>query len=165
MTTVPPQDSYTETLPVSLTFVVVRFGVGALTIPIVWYWLGAVAGTATAVALVGVMVLFGPRALVLDTQGFRLVSLFPRKKVLWSMVDSFSTGSAPRANRFVLYTKAGRRPRWWYPAGWPAQGGIPPAFAPRPGDRALSAGDLADLLNDRLVRARQSPTGGLNSRR
>ena len=151
ITTVPPQDTSTETLPTSPTFLAVRYGFVALTIPIVWYWLGMVAGAATAVSLAAVILLFGPRALVLDEQGFRLLSLFPRKKVLWGMVDSFRMGSAPRTGTFVVYTKAGRRPRWW----WPARGGmIPRAFAPKPGGRALSASDLADLLNDRLVRAR-----------
>ena len=154
MTTLPAQDALVETLPASRTFFAVRLGIVALLIPIVWLWLGALAGSATAFALAVVVLLFIPRALVLDQQGFRQLSLVPRKKVLWRTVDCFSTGSAPRAGRFVLYTKAGRRPRWWYPAGWPAQGGIPPAFASKRGDRALSASDLADLLNDRLARAR-----------
>jgi type IV secretory pathway VirB3-like protein len=143
-----------QTLPASLPFLAVRLGVVALLIPIVWLWLGAVAGAATAMALVAVAVLFVPRALVLDDEGFRQLSLVPRKKVLWSRVDSFNTGSAPRAGAFVLYTKAGRRPHWWYPAGWPAQGGIPPAFASTRAGRALSASDLSELLNDRLARAR-----------
>jgi len=146
ITTVPPQDTSTETLPTSPTFLAVRYGFVALTIPIVWYWLGMVAGAATAVSLAAVILLFGPRALVLDEQGYRLLSLFPRKKVLWGMVDSFRMGSAPRTGTFVVYTKAGRRPRWW----WPARGGmIPRAFAPKPGSRALSASDLADLLPKR----------------
>jgi hypothetical protein len=83
-----------------------------------------------------------------------LVSLVPRKKILWRRVDAFSTGSGLRFGPFVAYTKAGRRPRWWYPAGWPAQGGLPPAFASARGGRALSASDLSDLLNDHLARAR-----------
>jgi hypothetical protein len=146
----------TTVLPASWTFLAVRLGILALLIPVVWLWLGDVAAAATALALAAVMLLFVPRALVLDEQGFRQLSLVPRKKVLWSMVDSFSTGSAPRAGSFVLYTKAGRRPHWWYPAGWPAQGGIPPVFAAEAGGRALSASDLADLLNERLATRRRS---------
>ena len=153
MTTLPAQDTAAETLPASPMFLAVRLGVVALLIPIVWLWAGVLATAATALALAAVPLL-APRALVLDEQGFRQLSLFPRKKVAWSRVDSFSTGWAWRAGRFVLYTKAGRKPRWWYPAGWPAQGGIPSAFASKPGGRALSASDLADLLNDRLARAR-----------
>jgi len=154
MTSLPPEHRFTETLPASRTFFAVRVGIVAVLIPIAWLWLGVLAGVATALALAVGLLLFAPRALVLDEQGFRQLSLVHRKKVLWGMVDSFSTGSAPRAGRFVLYTKAGRRPRWWYPAGWPAQGGIPPAFASSPGSRALSASELADLLNNRLARAR-----------
>jgi hypothetical protein len=138
-------------LPAPWSFLAVRLGVVALLIPIVWLWLGLLAAAATALALAAVMLLFVPRALVLDEQGFRQLSLVPRKKVRWSSVDSFGTGWAPRAGSFVLYTKAGRRPRRWYPVGWPAQGGIPPVFASTPGGRALSARDLADLLNDRLA--------------
>ena len=103
--------------------------------------------------LASVVMLFAPRALVLDEEGFRQLSVVPRKKVLWCGVDSFNTGAAPKVGAFVLYTKAGRTPRWWYPAGWPAQGGLPPAFASARGGRALSASELSDLLNDRLVRA------------
>jgi hypothetical protein len=147
-------DASVETLPASLPFLAVRIGVVALLIPILWLWVGALAGAATAAALAALMLLFAPRALVLDEDGFRQLSLVPRKKVLWRGVDAFNTGSAPRAGAFVLYTKAGRRPRWWYPAGWPAQGGIPPAFASAPRDRALSASDLCRLLNDRLAKAR-----------
>jgi hypothetical protein len=146
----------TTALPASWTFLGVRLGIVALLIPVMWLWLGVVAAVATALALAAVMVLFVPRALVLDEQGFRQLSLFPRKKVLWSTVDSFGTGSTPRSGRFVAYTKAGRRPHWWYPAGWPAQGGIPPVFASTPGGRALSASDLADLLNDRLATRQRS---------
>ena len=148
------EDASLETLPASLPFLAVRLVVVALLIPIVWLWLGAVAGVATAAALATVAVLFAPRALVLDEEGFRQLSLVPRRKVLWRGVDSFSIGSAPRAGAFVLYTKVGRRPHWWYPAGWPAQGGLPPAFASARGGRALSARDLSELLNDRLTRAR-----------
>ena len=148
------QDASVETLPASLTFLALRFGIVALLIPIVWLWVGAAAGVATAVALASVLTLFAPRALVLDEEGFRQLSLVPRKKVLWRAVDSFKTGAAPKVGAFVLYTKAGHRPRWWYPAGWPAQGGLPPAFASARGGRALSARDLSDLLNDRLARAR-----------
>jgi hypothetical protein len=154
MTSLSPQDRSPETLPASRTFLAVRLVIVALLIPVVWLWLGILAGAATALALAAVELLFAPRALVLDEEGFRQLSLAHRKKVLWSGVDSFSTGSAPRAGSFVLYTKAGRKPRWWYPAGWPAQGGIPPAFASKPGGRALSARDLAALLNERLARAR-----------
>ena len=75
----------------------------------------------------------------------------PRELEEAAMVDGTT-----RFGAFVLYTKAGRRPRWWYPAGWPAQGGIPPAFAPRRGMRALSASDLCGLLNDRLAKARSA---------
>jgi hypothetical protein len=148
------QNASVETLPASLPSVALRLGVVALLIPVVWLWLGAFAGAVTAVGFAAVVLLFAPRALVLDDEGFRRLSLVPRKKVLWRAVDSFTTGSAPRAGAFVLYTKAGRRPRWWYPAGWPAQGGIPPVFASARGGRALSASDLSDLLNDRLARAR-----------
>jgi hypothetical protein len=154
MTSLPPQDRSTETLPASRTFLAVRLAVVAVLIPIVWLWLGVLAAAATALALAAVELLFAPRALVLDDDGFRQLSLVHRKKVLWNRVDSFSTGAAPRAGSFVLYTKAGRRPRWWYPAGWPAQGAIPPAFASKRGGRALNASDLADLLNDHLATAR-----------
>ena len=145
-----------ERLPTSSSFLAVRLALSAMLIPIFWLWLGAPAGETTAAALVAVFLLFFPRAIVLDEQGFRLVSLVPGKKVLWSAVDSFTTGYVPRAGRFVQYTKAGRKPRWWYPSGWPAQGGIPPAFAPRRTGRALSATDLCDLLNNRLAEARRS---------
>jgi hypothetical protein len=151
------QDAAVETLPASPTLLAVRFGIVALLVPIVWLWLGPAAGVATAIALACLGILFTPRALVLDDEGFRQLSLVPRKKVLWRTVDSFNTGWAPKAGSFVLYTKAGRRPRWWYPAGWPAQGGLPSAFASARGGRALSAGQLADLLNDRLARARSAP--------
>jgi len=143
-----------ERLPASPAFLAPRLAIGALLIPILWLTFGAAAGETGAAAVAVGVLLFVPRALVLDAQGFRQVSLMPRKKVLWSAVDSFNTGSAPRAGRFVLYTKAGRKPRSWYPAGWPAQGGIPPAFAYPRGERALSAADLCNLLNDRLARRR-----------
>ena len=148
------RDASVETLPASLTFLAVRSGIVALLIPTFWLWFGAAAGVATAVVLASVVMLFAPRALVLDEEGFRQLSVVPRKKVLWCGVDSFNTGAAPKVGAFVLYTKAGRTPRWWYPAGWPAQGGLPPAFASARGGRALSASELSDLLNDRLVRAR-----------
>jgi hypothetical protein len=119
-------DASVETLPASLTFLALRIGIAALLIPILWLWFSALAGAAAAAALGALALLFTPRALVLDEDGFRQLSLVPRKKILWRGVDSFNTGSAPRAGAFVLYTKVGRRPRWWYPAGWPAQGGIPP---------------------------------------
>ena len=147
-------DGAFERLPAAATFLAPRLAIGALVIPIVWLSFGPLAGETIAAAVAAGAVLFVPRALVLDAQGFRQLSLVPRRKVLWSSVDSFNTGSAPRFGAFVLYTKAGRRPRWWYPAGWPAQGGIPPAFAPRRGVRALSASDLCGLLNDRLAKAR-----------
>jgi hypothetical protein len=148
------QDGSVETLPASPSFRAVGIGVVALLIPILWLWLGAVAAVVSGVALASVVVLFAPRALVLDEEGFRLLSLVPRKKILWRGVDAFSTRSGPRFGPFVAYTKAGRRPRWWYPAGWPAQGGLPPAFSSARGGRALSARELSDLLNDRLARAR-----------
>lgn len=148
------QDGFVETLPASPFFRAVRIAVVALPIPILWLWLGAAAAVVSAVALASVVVLFAPRALVLDEEGFRLVSLVPRKKILWRGVDAFSTRSGPRFGPFVAYTKAGRRPRWWYPAGWPAQGGLFPAFASARGGRALSASELSELLNDRLARAR-----------
>jgi hypothetical protein len=152
------QGAAVETLPASPSYVVVRIGVVALLVPIVWLWLGAAAGLATAAVLASVFILFAPRALVLDDEGFRLLSLVPRKKVLWRGVDSFGTGAGPKVGAFVLYTKAGRTPRWWYPAGWPAQGGLPPAFASARGGRALSARDLCELLSDRLARARAMPS-------
>jgi hypothetical protein len=148
------QDASVETLPASPRFVAVQIGVVALVVPVLWLWLGAAAAVATAVALACVFILFAPRALVLDEEGFRLVSLVSRKKVLWRGVDSFNTGAAGKAGTFVLYTKAGRKPRWWYPAGWPAQGGLPAAFATARGGRALSARDLCELLSERLARAR-----------
>jgi hypothetical protein len=148
------RDGSVETLPASPTFLAGRIGVVALLIPILWLWLGVAAAVVSALALASVVVLFAPRALVLDEEGFRLVSLVPRKKILWRGVDAFSTGSGPRFGPVVAYTKAGRSPRWWYPAGWPAQGGLPPAFASARRGRALSARELSDLLNDRLARAR-----------
>jgi hypothetical protein len=154
MTQEVAQDTSVETLPVSPTFLPVRLGVVALLIPMFWLWLGTAGGVAAAVALPLAVVLFMPRALVLDEEGFRLLSLVPRKKILWREVDSFTTGAASKVGPFVLFTKAGRRPRWWYPAGWPAQGGFTPAFAFARGRRALSASDLSDLLNDRLAQAR-----------
>jgi hypothetical protein len=156
LTTELAENHAVERLPASSSFLAVRLALSAPLIPILWLWLGAPAGEAAAAALAAVFVLFFPRAIVLDEQGFRVVSLFPRKKVLWNAVDSFDTGYVPRAGALVLYTKAGRKPRWWYPAGWPAQGSIPPAFAARRGDRALRATDLRDLLNDRLARAHRS---------
>lgn len=154
------QDGFAETLPASKSYLAVRFGIVGLLVLLSWLWFGALAGAATAAALAGIALLFVPRALILDEEGFRLLSLVPRKKVPWRGVDSFNVGAAPRAGTFVLYTKAGRRPRWWYPAGWPAQGGIPPAFASARGGRALSASELADLLNDRLARALRRPQTG-----
>jgi hypothetical protein len=148
------QDGFVETLPASPSFCAVRIGVVALLIPILWLWLGTVAAVATAVALACAVILFAPRALVLDEEGFRRLSLVPRKKVLWRGVDSFIVGSVPRVGGVVLYTKAGRTPHWWYPTGWPAQGGLSPAFAAARGGRGLSASDFSDLLNDRLARAR-----------
>ncbi len=156
MTTELAENQAVETLPASLSFVAARLVVSALVVPILWLSAGALAGEITAAALAAIALSFFPRAIVLDEEGFRVVSLLPRKKVLWSAVDSFSTGYAPRAGRFVQYTKAGRKPRWWYPAGWPAQGSIQPAFASRRRDRALRATDLCDLLSDRLARARRA---------
>jgi hypothetical protein len=150
------EDDAVERFPASPSFLAVRLAIVALLIPVLWLEFGADVGEATAAVLVTVMVLFVPRALELDGQGFRRLSLVPRRKVPWSAVDSFSTGYTPRVGRFVQYTKAGRTPRWWYPAGWPAQGGITPAFASRRGGRALSATDLCSLLSDRLARARAS---------
>jgi hypothetical protein len=143
-------------LPAAPSFVVPRVVAGGLLIPVLWTWLGAVAGVTTAVLVVAFYALFVPRALVLDEEGFRVLSLVPRRKVLWADVASFGTGAALRAGRFVQYTKAGRTPRWWYPAGWPAQGAVPPAFAPSRGKPALSAAELCKLLSDRLVRAASS---------
>jgi hypothetical protein len=148
------QDGNAETLPASGSYLALRLGISGLLIPLLWLWLGALAGAIAAVALAAVALLFAPRALILGEEGFRVLSVVPRKKVLWRCVDSFNVGAAPRVGPFVLYTKAGRRPRWWYPAGWPAQGGFPAAFASAPGGRALSASELVDLLNDRLARAR-----------
>ena len=148
------RDASVETLPASPAFVAVRIGVIALLVPIFWLWLDTVAAVATAAVLAPLLALFAPRALVLDDEGFRMLSLVPRRKVLWRTVDSFDTGSTSKVGPIVVYTKAGRRPRWWYPAGWPAQGSLPPTFASARGGRALSARDLAALLNDRLARAR-----------
>jgi hypothetical protein len=75
-----------ERLPASSSFLAVRLVLSAPLIPIFWLWLGAPAGEAAAAALAAVFVLFFPRAIVLDEQGFRVVSLFPRKKVLWNAV-------------------------------------------------------------------------------
>jgi hypothetical protein len=80
------QEASIETLPASLTFFAVRIGIVALLVPILWLWLGRGAGMPTAVALAAVVVLFAPRALILDVEGFRLLSLVPRKKVLWRAV-------------------------------------------------------------------------------
>jgi hypothetical protein len=143
-----------ETLPASPTFLAVRVAIAAPLIPIVWLWLGAAAALESAVGLAGAVILFAPRALVLDDEGFRRLSLVLRKKVLWREVDSFTAGSISKVGEVVLYTKAGRRPRWWYPVGWPAQGGLTPAFASTRGGRALSASELSALLNDRLARVR-----------
>jgi len=154
LTTERAENHAVERLPASSPFLAARLAIGALLIPILWLWLGAAAGETAAAVLATVALLFVPRALVLDDEGFRMPSLFPRKKVLWNAVDSFSSGYLPRAGMSVLYTKAARTPRWWYPAGWPAQSGIPPAFAARRAERALSATDLCNLLSDRRARAR-----------
>lgn len=143
-----------ETLPSSRTRIVVAFGAGGVAILVSWQGLGVPAGVVTAVA-VAALVLFMPRALVLDEHGFRLLSLCPRRKVLWRGVDGFSVSYAPAPISFVHYAKAGRKARWWYPAGWPAQGGIPASFAVAQGGRALSASELAGLLNERLDQAVQ----------
>jgi hypothetical protein len=118
-------------------------------------WLGSpLAGEITAAIGLALLLLFLPRALLIDGTGFRQLPLlpFPRRKVLWTAVDSFGIGYT-RGFAYVSYAKRGRRARWWYPAGWPAQGSITPLFATRRGERALSAGDLCDLLNDRLAAA------------
>jgi hypothetical protein len=143
-----------ETLPASPTSLAVRIAVVAPLIPILWLWLGAAAALESAVALACAVILFAPRALVLDEEGFRRLSLILRKKVLWREVDLFTTGSISKVGEVALYTKAGRRPRWWYPVGWPAQGSLTPAFASTRGGRALSASELSALLNDRLARVR-----------
>jgi hypothetical protein len=64
------QDGSVETLPASPSFLAVRIAIVAPLIPILWLWLGA-AAFATAVALACAVVLFAPRALVLDEEGFR----------------------------------------------------------------------------------------------
>jgi hypothetical protein len=76
------RDAFVETLPASPTFVAVRIGVIALLIPIFWLWLGTVAAVAIAVVLAPLLALVAPRALVLDDEGFRMLSLVPRRKVL-----------------------------------------------------------------------------------
>jgi hypothetical protein len=156
LTTELAENHAVEKLPASSSFLAVRLALSAALIPLFWLWLGAPAGEITAAALAAIVLSFFPRALVLDEEGFRVLSLVPRKKVLWNAVDSFSTGYMPRSGPLVVYAKAGRKPRWWYPAGWPAQGSIPAAFASRRRDRALSATDLCNLLNNRLARAQCS---------
>jgi hypothetical protein len=142
-----------ERLPASLWFYVRLLAFGAVLI-LILVQIDALAGAITAAAIAAVALLFYPRGLVLDEEGFRVLSLVPRKKVLWNAVDSFGTGWVPRGGAIVQYTKAGRKPRSWYPAGWPAQGSFPPAFAAQRGGRALRASALCDLMNDRLARAR-----------
>jgi hypothetical protein len=100
-----------ERLPVSLWFYVRLLAFGALLILIV-VQIDAPAGAITAAAIAAVALLFYPRGLVLDEEGFRVLSLVPRKKVLWNAVDSFSTGWVPRGGAIFQYTKAGRKPRW-----------------------------------------------------
>src|SRR5512133_864430 len=154
MTSLPPQHRSTETLPASRTFFAVRLGIVALLIPIAWLWLGVLAGVATALALAWDCCC-SRLAPSFSTSGDSVSSRwFTEEKCS----GAWSIPSAPVRHRALavssLYTKVGRRQRWWYPAGWPAQGGIPPAFASSPGGRALSASELADLLNNRLARAR-----------
>ena len=140
-----------------------RLAVLAFSIPVFWLACGARAGAFWGLGLVFVISLFIPRALVLDDEGFRLVSLVPRGKVRWSDVDAFSTtiSTTPRVGlgRVVRYAKAGRTARWWHIAGWPAQGRIEPVSALRGGERALSAEDLSDLLATRLAVARRARAG------
>ena len=155
-TAVVDHDLDVETLPASFAWVGYRLAISALLIPVLWASSGLAAAGITAVALGLCAALFLPRRLVLDREGFRLGSLVHRKKVLWRQVGSFGTrpGYYRSGGAFVCYAKAGRTPRWWYPAGWPAQGAIPPAFAAKSGGSALSARDLCALLNERLARAR-----------
>jgi len=153
-----------ERLPASPIFIAVRLAFGAATIVVLLVVFGALAAEVAAVVLLAAAVLFVPRALVLDEHGFRQVSLIPfvrRTKVLWSGVDSFHTRYTTRGGRFVRYAKAGRKPRWWYPAGWPAEGSISPMFASRRGERALSATDLCDLLTDRAEKTSANLTSGV----
>ena len=151
-----------ERLPASPIFIAVRLAFGAAAIVVLLLVFGALAAEVAAVGLLAAAVLFVPRALVLDEHGFRQVSLIPfvrRTRVPWSGVDSFHTSHATRGGRFVRYARVGRKQRWWYPAGWPAEGSISPMFAPRRGGRALSATDLCNLLTDRAAKARQSTSG------
>ena len=143
-----------ERLPASPRFLAPRLAVMLFLIVITWQIWGVRPAAIVAAAAAALVAVFMPRALVIDRNGFQVVSFRPRKEVPWAGVESFGTGYTPRAGSYVSYTKVGRRPHWWYPAGWPAQGSIVPAFATEPGRRALSAAELCELLSSRLARAR-----------
>ena len=148
-----------DRLPASPGFLVPRAaGATAAAVAGSWVWLGEVAGLGAAAALLVLFVLFLPRALLLDGAGFRIVRIVPGRRFPWSQVERFfaHTSGNPRTPllRWVRYEKAGRRARWWYPAGWPAEGSILPAFSAHAGGPALAADELCVLLNERLSEAR-----------
>jgi hypothetical protein len=146
-----------DVLPVTVGTVVRRAALPAVFI--VASALRAGGGVVLAIVLVGCLavavVLTYPRALRVDDDGFQNVPFVPlgrRRRVRWTDVDSFDTGNT-RGFSFVRYTRAGRRARRWFPAGWPAQRSLMPIYR-GPSGEALDAPALAAYLQARLDRTR-----------
>jgi hypothetical protein len=150
------------TLPAVAQSQLWRFGVTLSALGgLVWRAHGSwriVAVVALCVAAV-YWLLYWPKGLLLDADGFRtvpLVPLVPRRKVLWKDVASFRAYTVNARGKDVPgigYDLVGEKRAWWR-WGMPAKRFLP-IFAAAPGGPALSNDELAAFLNQQLESRRR----------